>query len=309
MKGLVKNRNFKDLPSFWHTDDLEWNPEKHAACYVMNNKLGSAGGQANAQELGLFGCIVDTHKNYQKRSEFGTFDVYYGCVDISKIKQTKKRKNKQFDKDLQEMIIDYDPKVKHDPANADFLLIKIDSNTYRPLTPDEIFNYLEILFGEGKKKKPFPPHTRQLEIIKDRRAYLEQNKESDLILNIESIHTRFGKDKTNYLSIQPETEIIFDCSAYFATFQITSEFDPDRDQAVETRGRSKKEILDDIISARRNGKRVWVLTSMFNDENSDRIELISLFKNTNAELIIDEVDYAAWSKIEIIKKVVENVIN
>ena len=141
------------------------------------------------------------------------------------------------------------------------------------------------------------------------KLYLEQNKESDLILNIESIHTRFGKDKTNYLSIQPETEIIFDCSAYFATFQITSEFDPDRDQAVETRGRSKKEILDDIISARRNGKRVWVLTSMFNDENSDRIELISLFKNTNAELIIDEVDYAAWSKIEIIKKVVENVIN
>ena len=49
--------------------------------------------------------------------------------------------------------------------------------------------------------------------------------------------------------------------------------------------------------------------SMFNDEDSDRIELISLFKNTNAELIIDEVDYAAWSKIEIIKKVVENVIN
>ena len=309
MKGLVKNRDFVETPKFWWTADIKWDPEKHAAFYVMNNKLGSAGGQTNAQELGLFGCIVDTHKNYQKRSEFGTFIVYYGCVDISKIKQTKKRKNKQFDKDVHEMIIDCDPKVKHDPANADCLLIKTDTNTYRPLTPDEIFNYLEILFGEGKKKKPFLPHTRQLEIIKSRRDFLEQNRESELILNIESIHTRFGKDKTNYLGIQPETEIIFDCSAYFATFQITSEFDPDKDQAVETRSRSKEEILDDIISAKRNNKRVWVLMSMFNDEDSERIELISLFKNANAELIIDEVDYAAWSKIEIIKKVVENVIN
>jgi len=309
MKGLVKNRNFIDLPSFWWTNDQEWHPEKHAAFYVMNNKLGSAGGQLNAQELGLFGCVVETHKSYSKRSEFGTFNVYHGCIEISKIKQTKKRKNKQYDKDVIDMIIDYDPKVKHDPANSDGLVIKIDTSTYRPLTPDEIFNYLEILFGEGKKKNTFPPHTRQLEIIKGRREFLEQNRESDLILNIESIHTRFGKDKTNYLSIQPETEIIFDCSALFATFQITSEFDPDRDQAVETRGRSKEEILNDIISARRDGKRVWVLMSMFNDEDSDRIELISLFKNTNAELIIDEVDYAAWSKIEIIKKVVKNVIN
>jgi hypothetical protein len=309
MKQLVKNRDFVETPKFWWTDDLEWDPEKHAAFYVMNNKLGSAGGQVNAQELGLFRCVVETHKSYSKRSEFGTFTVHYGCVDISKIKQTKKRKNKQFDKDVHEMIIDYDPKVKHDPANADCLIIKTDTSTYRPLTPDEIFNYLEILFGEGKKKNTFPPHTRQLDIIKGRRTFLEQHRESDLILNIESIHTRFGKDKTNYLSIQPETEIIFDCSAYFATFQITSEFDPNRDQAVETRGRSKEEILDDIISARREGKRVWVLMSMFNDEDSERIELISLFKNTNAELIIDEVDYAAWSKTEIIKKVVEHVIN
>jgi hypothetical protein len=308
MKGLVKNRNFKDLPSFWWTKDQEWDPEKQAGFYIMNNKFGSTGGQANAQELGLFGCVVETHKSYSKRSEFGTFDVYYGCVDISKIKQTKKRKNKQYDKDVHEMIIDLNPKVKHDPANADCLLIKTDTGL-RPLTTEEILEYLTILFGEGKKKISFPAHTRQLEIIKGRREFLEQNLESDLILNIESIHTRFGKDKTNYLSIQPETEIIFDCSAYFATFQITSEFDPDRDQAVETRGRSKKEILDDIISARHNGKRVWVLMSMFNDKDSDRIELISLFKNTNAELIIDEVDYAAWSKIEIIKKVVENVIN
>jgi hypothetical protein len=304
----VKNRNFKDLPSFWWTNDQEWDPEKHAGFYIMNNKFGSTGGQANAQELGLFGCVVETHKSYSKRSEFGTFDVYYGCVDISKIKQTKKRKNKQYDKDVHEMIIDLDPKVKHDPANADCLLIKTDTGS-RPLTTEEILEYLTTLFGEGKKKISFPAHTRQLEIIKGRREFLEQNLESDLILNIESIHTRFGKDKTNYLSIQPETEIIFDCSAYFATFQITSEFDPARDQAVETRGRSKEEILNDIISARHDGKRVWVLMSMFNDEDSDRIELISLFKNTNAELIIDEVDYAAWSKIEIIKKVVEHVIN
>jgi hypothetical protein len=308
MKNLVKNRNFIDRPSFWWTGDQEWDPEKHAGFYVMNNKLGSTGGQGNAQELGLFGCVVETHKSYSKRSEFGTFTVHYGCVDISKIKQTKKRKNKQFDKDVHEMIIDLDPKVKHDPANADCLLIKTDTGT-RSLTTEEILEYLRILFGEGKKKTAFPAHTRQLEIIKGRREFLEQNRESKLILNIESIHTRFGKDKTNYLSIQPETEIIFDCSAYFATFQITSEFDPDWDQTVETRGRSKEEILNDIISARLNGKRVWVLMSMFNDEDSERIELISLFKNTNVELIIDEVDYAAWSKIEIIKKVVENVIS
>jgi len=309
MKALVKNRNFKDLPSFWWTNDQEWNLEKHAGFYIMNNKFGSTGGQANAQELGLFGCVVETHKSYSKRSEFGTFEVHYGCIDISKIKQTKKRKNKQYDKDVHEMIINLDPKVKHDPTNSDGLLIKTDTDTYRPLTTEEILEYLTILFGEGKKKITFPAHTRQLEIIKGRREFLEQNLESDLILNIESIHTRFGKDKTNYLSIQPETEIIFDCSAYFATFQITSEFDPNRDQAVETRGHSKEEILNDIISARRDGKRVWVLISMFNDEDSDRIELISLFKNVNVELIIDEVDYAAWSKIEIIKKIVENVIN
>lgn len=308
MKNLVKNRDFVDQPSFWYTQDHEWNPAKHAGFYVMNNKLGSTGGQANAQDLGLFGCVVETHKGYSKRSEFGTMTVYHGCIDISKIKQIKDRKNKQYDKDVHDMIINYDPRVKRDPANDDALLIKTDVKEYRPLTPQEIFDYLNELFGRGAQEKKFPPHTRQLEIIKARRDFVKNNLSKDLIVNIESLHTRFGKDKTNYLAIQPETEIIFDFSGYFATFQITSEFDPDKDQAITTRARSKDDILADIISARQAGKRAWVLISTYNDENSERIDLIKLFQNTNVEFLIDEVDYQAWGQVELIKKALENVI-
>lgn len=309
MKNLVKNRNFVEIPNFWYTNDLEWDPEKHAGIYVMTNKLGSTGGQKNAQDLGLFNCVVNTHKIYSKRSEFGTFTVYYGCIDIAKITNAEKVKNKQYDKLVHAMIMDYDPQVKIDPANDDALIIKVGPNEYRPLTPEEIFNYLDILFGKGINKKIYPPHTRQLEIINSRRDFVEKNRNSDMILNIESLHTRFGKDKTNYLGIQPETEIIFDFSGYFATFQITSEFDVEIDCAIETRGRSSVDILTDIISARKSGKRVWVLMSMYNDEDSERIKMLSMFKDTNVEMLIDEVDYQAWGQVDLIRKAVEHVIN
>jgi hypothetical protein len=309
LKNLVKNRVFIDRPSFWYTNDLEWHPEKHAGLYVMDNKVGSTGGQDDALNLGLFGCVVNTHKNYSKRSEFGTFTVHHGCIDITKIKQIKKRQNKQYDKDVQDMIIEHDPRVKHDPTNSDALLIKTGPNEFRPLTPEEIFNYLNTLFGKGVDKKVYPPHTRQLEIIKGRQDFVKQHQTSDLIVNIESLHTRFGKDKTNYLAIQPETEIIFDFAGFFATFQITSEFDPDLDQEVETRGRGSEDILKDIIQARTDSKRVWVLISTYNDEESDRISLIKLFKNANIEFLIDEVDYQAWAQIELIKKALENAIS
>jgi len=308
MKNLVRNRDFADKPSFWYTNDLEWDPDKHAGFYVMENKLGSTGGQVEAMKLGLFGCVVETHKGYSKRSEFGTYFVEWGCVDISKISQAGNRKNKQFDKDIHDMIISIDPRVKIDPANDDALIIKTGHEEYRPLTPAEIFQYLDQLFSKDFNKKVYPPHTRQLEIIKSRRDFLLDNRDKDLILNVESLHTRFGKDKTNYLGIQPETEMVVVFSGYFATFQIVTELDPGNDQAVETRARSKEAISNDIVSARKNGKRVWLLISTYNDEDSDRIELLSLFKNVNVEIVIDEVDYQAWGQINLIRKALEYVI-
>ena len=303
----VKNRNIQDLPSFWFTEDLEWDVNKHALIYLLDpNKLGSSGGQENANELGAFGCIVATHKGYQKRSETRTFDVLWGIIDISKIKGDIK--NQQYDKLIHDMIIDYDPRVKIDPHNTDALIYKNSKNSTRQLSFEEILNYLNILFNKGIHKIVYPPHTRQLQIIKDRVNFNKQNLDKDLILNVESLHTRFGKDKTNYQGIMPETELVVDFSGYFATFQIISEFNPEIDYAVQTRGRGTEDIVNDIIAAKEKGMRPWLLLSTYNDELSDRIDLLKLFRNVNIEFIIDEVDYQAWKQVELIKKALENVI-
>ena len=92
-------------------------------------------------------------------------------------------------------------------------------------------------------------------MVNERKDFLNINKDTDMIINIESNHTRAGKDKTNYKGINPDTQVIFDFSGYFATFQITSEFDSNVDVEVVTRSKTKEEILQDTIDALIQGKR------------------------------------------------------
>ena len=68
----VKNRIISHNPIRTYTDDLEWNTDSHALCYLLEldngGKLGSTGGQSNANELGAYGCVVNRHNGYVKQS-------------------------------------------------------------------------------------------------------------------------------------------------------------------------------------------------------------------------------------------------
>ena len=50
------------------------------------------------------------------------------------------------------------------------------------------------------------------------------------------------------------------------------------------------------------------MISTYNDEDSDRIDLLNLFKDANIEIIMDEVDYQIWKQKDLIKGIVANVI-
>lgn len=305
--ALVKNRDFDTEPSFWYSDNLEWSQSQQAAIYVMENKLGSSGGQKNADELGLFGSIVKTHRDYSKRGEFTVKRVRWGCIDILKINGGDKLDNFQFDKLLQQMVIEDNPLIKHDPNNTDGLIIKTGPDEYRPLTSAEIVDALNKIINGGRKRPQHHPHTRQLELKHERELFAEGNKDADLIVHFEGNHTRIGKDKINYISISPEVKIVIDMSGYFATWQITSEFKDGYDVPVYTRGKTSETILTELIIALEEQKRPWLMLSTYNNEDSDRIELLSLLKCVNIHLIIDEVDYQVWKQVDLIRKIIENV--
>ena len=164
------------------------------------------------------------------------------------------------------------------------------------------------LFNNGVAKKPYPLDVRQQKMVNERTQFLNSNKDAQMIINVESNHTRAGKDKTNYKGIQPETQVIFDFSGYFATWQITDEFDTTLDHPVYTRGKNKDQIINEIAGALEQNKRVWVMISTYNDENSDRIHLLNLFKHANIEIVIDEVDYQVWKQLGLIEGIITNVI-
>ena len=310
---LVKNRIINNVPIRTYTDDNTWHPDKHALLYIFDdNKLGSSGDQVDARELGAYSCIVKTHQGYSKRSEFKDHTVEWLFVDISKITVNRTRKNKQYDKDVHEMIMDLDPKVSISKHNSDALTIaELDKNgdvVDRLLTQEEYLNYCDTLFNDSITPTPFPLDLRQQKMVDERKVFVDNNNDAQMIIHIESNHTRAGKDKTNYKGIQKETQVVFDFSGYFATWQITDEFDPRLDHPVYTRGKNKEQILQEIIDVLKKGKRVWVMISTYNDEDSDRIDLLNLFKDANIEIIIDEVDYQVWKQKNLIKGIVANVI-
>lgn len=313
----VKNRIISHIPIRTYTSDLEWHLEKHALFYLLEldngEKFGSSGGQKNAQELGAYGCIVDTHSNYSKRSESKDYSVEWLYIDKDKIVGASNLKNASYDKLVHGMIFDYDPRVKYFKHNADALAIdELDADgliVERPLTQEEYLGYLDALFKDSVQNERFPLDVRQQKMVDEREQFLKNNQDADIIINVESNHTRAGKDKTNYKGINPDTQVIFDFSGYFATFQITDEFDNNVDVEVVTRGKTKDEILQNVIDALKNGKRPWLMISTYNDEESDRIQLLSLFKNANIEIIIDEVDYQVWKQTELLEGIVTNVIS
>ena len=313
----VKNRIISHTSIRTYTSDLEWNPAKHGLFYLLEldngEKLGSTGGQSNANELGAYGCVVNRHNGYIKQSESKDYIVEWFYIDKDKIVGADKLKNASYDKLVHEMIFKYDPRVKYFKHNSDALAIdELDANgdiVARPLTHSEYLTYLDKLFKDSVQNVRPPLDVRQQKMVDERKDFLNNNKDADMIINVESNHTRAGKDKTNYKGINTDTQVVFDFSGYFATFQIIDEFDSSADVEVATRGKTKDQILQDTIDVLAQGKRPWLMISTYNDEESDRIQLLSLFKNANVEIIIDEVDYQVWKQTELLEGIVTNVIS
>lgn len=314
---LVKNRNLNLIPADIFSDSYEktgkYDPKKHALLYIMLNKNGSFGHQKDGAKLGAYGCLVNTHQNYgtsrmEGLGEYATknIDVEWVVVDKSKIKGYEKITNDQYDRLVNKMFTEFDPRVKiNRKKNSDSLVYQVDQDTQHPLTTKEILNLYRKVFGDCVKKTVYPPHTRQQEIVKEREEFRNNNKSSLLLINQENCHTRFGKDKTNYLG--QDHQVIVDVSGYFATWQIKDELGPN-DHWVKTRNRSKEEILQDILSGLQNGKKIWIPLSAYNKSDHEKIKMLNIFKNSNIALIIDEPDYQQWRQMDFFKEVLKNVI-
>lgn len=316
---MIKNRNINPLPARVFSESYEktgkFDPNIHAGLYIMQNKNGSFGNQANAVELGALGCLIDTHKHYgssrmEGLGEFATkdIDLEWVIVDKDKIKGHEKVTNAQYDRKVNAMFTEFDPRIKiNKHKNSDSLIYQIDQETQRPLTPKEILDLYDKIFGNGVKKTVYPPHTRQQEMFSEREDFRKQNKDSKLIINLESAHTRFGKDKLNYLGLDDRYQIIADLSGYFATWQIQDELGKD-DHWIETRNRSVDDILKDILFGLQQGKRIWLAISTYIDGTHEKIKMLNIFKNANVALIIDEPDYQQWRQFDFFNEVLENVI-
>jgi hypothetical protein len=313
----MKNRNIMSLPARVFSESYEktgkWDPEKHALTYQLLNKNGSSGNQKNARALGDRGCLEDTHKNYgssrmEGLGEFATkdIDLHWCIVDIDKIKGSEKIKNRQYDEPINKMFREYDPRIKRG-KNKDSLVYQIDQDTQRPLTTEEIHNLYDAVFGNGVKRTVYPPHSRQQEIFAERKKFREDNKDKLLILNFESAHTRFGKDKLNYLGLDPSVQIVLDFSGYFATFQIQEELGTE-DYWVDTVNSTVENIQKDTLYGLQQGKRIWLGISTYIDGNHEKIKMLNIFKNANVACIIDEPDYQQWKQFKFFNEVLENVI-
>ena len=314
---MIKNRNINPLPARVFSESYEktgkFDPTKHALLYQILNKNGSSGNQSNAVELGALGCIENTHKNYgssrmEGLGEYATkdIDLEWVIVDVEKITGYEKVSNAQYDRLVNKMFRDFDPRIKQG-KNADSLIYQIDQETQRPLTTAEIHELYDKVFGDGVKKTVYPPHTRQQEIFAERSDFRKQNKDSKLIINLESAHTRIGKDKINYLGVDDDHQVIIDFSGYFATWQIQDELGQD-DHWIETRDRSVDDILKDCLFGLQQGKRIWLAVSTYIDGDHEKIKMLNIFKNANVALIIDEPDYQQWRQFDFFNEVLENVI-
>lgn len=313
----MKNRNINPLPARVFSESYEktgqFDPRRHAILYQLLNKNGSSGNQSNAVELGALGCIENTHKNYgsSRMEGLGEFaikniEVEWVIVDINKIKGHEKVSNSQYDRLVNKHFREFDPRIKQG-KNADSLVYQVDQETQRPLTTKEIHELYDNVFGDGVKKTVYPPHTRQQEIFTERAEFRKQNKIKKLIINLESAHTRIGKDKINALGLDPEHQIIIDFSGFFATWQIQGELD-NNDHWVDTRNRYIDDILQDVLYGLQQGKRIWIAVSTYIDGNHEKIKMLNIFKNANVVGIIDEPDYQQWRQFEFFNEVLENVI-
>lgn len=315
----MKNRNFNPLPARVFSESYSktgrYDPELHALLYQLLNKNGSFGYQKNWANLGAYGCLVDTHKNYgssrvEGLGDFATkdIDVEWIVVDKDKIKGYEKIKNAQYDRLVNQMFIEFDPRIKiNKQKNADSLVYQVDQETQRPLTVQEIHDLYDKVFGDGIKKTVHPPHTRQQEIFQERKNHREKNSNSRLLINLETAHTRFGKDLTNRLGLDDDTQVVLDCSGYFATWQIQNELG-ENDHWVETRNGSVDDILKDILFGLQQGKRIWLAISTYIDGNHEKIKMLDVFKNANVAIVIDEPDYQQWRQFDFFNEVLENVI-
>ena len=286
---------------------------RHALTYILLNKNGSSGGQANANELGAHECIKLTHDQYSPRGEglgdraITPPDLHWVITDIDKIKGHNKIKTCQYDEPINKMFRAHNPRIKRG-INQDTLVYQVNQNTQRPLTSEEILDCYDKEFGNGVKKTVYPPDTIQQEVIKERAEHREQNKNANLLINSENLHTRLGKDKVNALGIAPKCKVVIDISGFFATWQIKDELG-ENDYWVETQQVSIEKIKEDIEYGLLEGKRIWLPISSYITEDHEKIKLLELFKDTNVAIVVDEPDYQVWKQIDLIPGVLKYVIN
>jgi hypothetical protein len=114
-------------------------------------------------------------------------DVEWLVVDKDNIRGFEKIKNAQYDRLVNQMFTEFDPRIKiNKQHNSDSLVYQMNQETQRPLTTQEIHELYDKVFGDGLKKTVYPPHTRQQEIIKERKDHREKNNNSRLLINLEN---------------------------------------------------------------------------------------------------------------------------
>ena len=292
---LIKRRIVSPTPSF-RIGSEQYDHETCALLYLLKgNKIGGSGGQKDKDLWSNpFAMIKATHDAYPSpRGTFsGDLELKWGWISKDLIKNAEERKDHQYDIDVRNHLRKHGnmPWIKYN--GEDVVRLFADS---RPFTSDDIISVLEEVFGNSAYST-YPDHTYQVDNHDKQQILIKEHTElgTELITDLQEQHTRFGKDKVNSKYLGYDVHIL--PSAFFATWQIESELDPEFNVFIETQGKTLKQILESILLARQQGKTIWIAVSSYSGK-ADRFDFLSMFKDTNVAIHFDEPDYGIHSHL------------
>lgn len=304
-------RNIRDIPSFWHSSNPEWNPIKQALVYIdttIGKFVGSSGGQDNAENMTPYECIVATMKQYQNRGDDRIHDIDWGVIDIDRIKNSHKldptgKKQRQFDRLIRQQIMEHDKGLRPSKTNNEIL-----ERNKKKLSLDECLAILDDVYGSNRNQPSIIPlDSNQIKIKQDRIAVRTQQKNRQILINCETAHTRIGKNNINYHGVNPNCRIFLYPTGFFATHQIADTMTK-QDKWIDWRGRSVEEIMKDIDVAVDKNKNIHLAVSGFESENSERLQVLKLFKGLDVTIVVDEPDHHQWKQPKLYKRILKYVV-
>lgn len=305
------HRNIKDTASFWYSELPEWNPHKQALAYIditISKFVGSSGGQDNAENMTPYECIVATMKTYSNRGDDRVHEIHWGVIDIDRIKNSHKldptkKDQRQFDRLIRSQIMEHDKGLRINKINGEIL-----ERNKKKLSLDECLAILDEVYGPGRGKVSIIPlDSNQIQINKDRILVRTQQQNRQILVNIETAHTRIGKNNVNYHCVDPNCRVFIYPTGFFATHQI-SNIMTEQDMWIEWRGRSVEEIMKDIGVAADKNKNIHLAVSGFESEQSERLKVLKLFKDINVTIVVDEPDYHQWKQPKLYKQILKYVV-